>query len=68
MYSNKKVSIGAALHEYRGIETAACSKNFHWRGFIQWHMMVICIWCALFVTSQYDDIFMFINQRFGEVC
>jgi len=21
-------------------------------GFIQWHMVVICIWCALFVTSQ----------------
>jgi len=22
-------------------------------GFIQWHMVVICIWCALFVTSQF---------------
>jgi len=20
-------------------------------GFIQWHMVVICVWCALFVTS-----------------
>jgi len=30
--------------------------------------MVICIWCALFVTSQFDVIFMFLNQRFGEVC
>jgi len=27
-----------------------------------------CIWWALFVTSQYDVIFMFPNQRFGEVC
>jgi len=27
-------------------------------GFIQWHMVVICIWCALFVTSQFDVIFM----------
>jgi len=30
--------------------------------------VVICIWCALFVTSQFDVIFMFPNQRFGEVC
>jgi len=29
--------------------------------------VVICIWCALFVTSQFDVIFMFPNQRFGEV-
>jgi len=36
-------------------------------GFIQWHMVVICIWCALFVMSQFDVIFMFPNQRFGEV-
>jgi len=38
------------------------------RGFIQWHMVVICIWGELFVTSQFDVIFMFPNQRFGEVC
>jgi len=31
-------------------------------------MVVICIWCVLFVTSQFDVIFMFTNQRFGEVC
>jgi len=37
-------------------------------GFIQWHMLVICIWCALFVMSQYDVIVMFPNGRFGEVC
>jgi len=30
-------------------------------------MVVICVWCALFVTSQFDVIFMFPNQRFGEV-
>jgi len=35
---------------------------------VAWHMMVICIWCALFVTSQFDVILMFPNQRFGEVC
>jgi len=36
-------------------------------GFYQWHMVVICIWCSLFVTSQFD-IFMFPNQQFGEIC
>jgi len=25
-------------------------------------MVVICIWCALFVTPQFDVIFMFSNQ------
>ena len=25
-------------------------------------------WCALFVTSQFDFTFMFLNQRFGESC
>jgi len=38
-------------------------------GFIQLHMVVIVfIWCSHFVTSQFDDILMFPNQRFGEVC
>ena len=31
-------------------------------GFIQWHMLVVCIWCALFVTSQFEVIFMFPNE------
>jgi len=46
--------------------SVAYAENFH-GGFIQWHIMVICIWCALFVTPQFDVIFMFPNQRFGEV-
>jgi len=46
----------------------AYAENFHGGGFIQWHMVVICIWYALFVTSQFDVIFMFPYQRFGEVC
>jgi len=37
-------------------------------GFIQWHRIVISIWCALIVTSQFDVIVLFPNQRFGEVC
>jgi len=48
-------------------EALAYADNFHGRGFIQWYMVVICIRCALFVTSQFDVIFMFPNQRFGEV-
>ena len=50
---------------------AICSgvrRKFSWGCFIQWHMVVIFIWCALFVTSQFDVILMFPNQRFGEVC
>jgi len=35
-------------------------------GFIQWHMVVIYIWCALFVTSQFDVMFMFPNQRLAK--
>ena len=42
-------------------------RNVYGGGFIQWHMLVICIWCALFVTSQVDVISMFPTQRFGEV-
>ena len=37
-------------------------------GFNQWHLVVICIWCALFVTSQLDVRFMFANQLFREIC
>jgi len=43
-------------------------RKFSWGGVIQWHRVVICIWYALFVTSQNDVIFLFPNQRFGEVC
>jgi len=37
-------------------------RKFSWGGFIQWHMVVICIWCDLFVTSQFDVIFMFSSE------
>jgi len=45
----------------------AYAENFHGEGFIQLHMVVICIWCALFVMSQFNVIFMFPKQHFGEV-
>jgi len=34
----------------------------------QWRMVVIVIGYTLCVTSQYDVLFTFANQRFGEVC
>ena len=34
-------------------------RKFPWGGFIQWQMVVICVWCELFVMSQFDVIFMF---------
>jgi len=39
--------------------TVAYAEKFHEGLSIQWNMVVICIWCALFVTSQSDVIFMF---------
>ena len=50
------------------ISLSAVGTKFSWGGFIQWHIVVICIWCAFFVTSQFYVIFMFPKQRFGEVC
>jgi len=41
-------------------------RKFSWGCLVQGHM--VAIWCALFLTSQFDVIFMFPNQRFGEVC
>jgi len=41
-------------------QPVAYAEHFH-GGFIQWHMVVICIWFVLFVTSQFDVILMFTN-------
>jgi len=45
--------------------TVAYAEKFH-GGFIEWLMVTICIWSALFVTSQFHVIFLFPNQRFGK--
>jgi len=50
------------------IVSVAYAETFHGGGFIQRHRVVICIGCALFVTSQNDVIVLFPNQHFGEVC
>jgi len=43
-------------------------RKFSWGGFIHWHRVDICIWFALFLTSQFYVIVLFPSQRFGEVC
>jgi len=50
------------------ITPSGVRRKFSWGVFIQWHMVVICIWCPLFVMSKFDVIFLFPNQTFGEVC
>ena len=45
-----------------------CTQKIFMGGFTQQHMVVFSIWCALFVTSQFDVTVIFPNQRFGEVC
>ena len=52
------VNFEFCLNRFKAV---AYAENFH-GGFIQWHMMVICIWCVLFVTSQFDVIFMFSSE------
>jgi len=55
-------ALNASLAQWR------TQKIFMGGGLVQGHMVVICICCALFVTSQFDVMSMFPNQRFGEVC
>jgi len=62
----RKGTAGSAQRLYRQGQWRT-QKIFMGGGFIQWHMVVICIWCALFVTSQFHVIFMFPKQSFGEV-
>jgi len=57
--------VGTFRHRSDSAHPVAYEENFR-GGFIQWHMVIICTWCALYVTSQFDVMFMFPNQRFGE--
>ena len=66
--ANKECLAPLRCHWQRtSLYPVAYAENFY-GGFTQGHMVVICTWCALFVTSQFDVIFTFPNQRFGEVC
>jgi len=49
-------------------QAVAYAEMLYRGGFIQCHMVDICIWCALFVTSPFDVIIMFPKQRFAVVC
>jgi len=55
-------------HSIKTLASVAYAENFHGWGFIQWHMAVICIWCALFVRHNLTPWSCFPKQRFGEVC
>jgi len=49
-------------------QAVAYAENFHGGFLVQGHIVAICIGGELFVTSQFDVISVFPNQRFGEVC
>jgi len=58
----KNLSVRSSLLSRKPVVlSVAYTENFH-GGVIEWHMVVICIWCALYVMSQFDVIFMFPNQ------
>jgi len=59
---------GVALVTMSTAAASSVRRKFSWGGYIHWHRVVICIWCALIVTSQFHVIILFPNQRFGEVC
>ena len=63
-----KINEGVNTNESTILLGSGVRRNFLWGGFIQWHMVDICIWCALFVTSQFDVIVKFPKQSFGEFC
>ena len=62
------LSFSVATSDVLKSDPVAYAENFHGGGLVQGHMVVIYIWFALFVTSQFDVMSMFPNQRFGEVC
>jgi len=35
------------------VKLSGVCRKFSWGRVHQWHMVVICVWCALFVTSQF---------------
>jgi len=62
-----KYSIGTPVGNHTRCTQWRTQKIFIGVGLVKGHMVVICIWCALFVTSQFDIISIFPNQRFGKV-
>jgi len=58
---NKFVS-SWCLRPPASLTTSCVRRKLSWGGFIQWHVVVICIWCTLFVTSPFDVILIFPNN------
>jgi len=45
----------------------AYAENFDGGGYIQWNMVVICIWCTLFVTSRLTSYSCFQTNVFAKL-
>ena len=63
----QKTCLSVTIQPEGSRPSSGVHRKFSWGGLVQGHMVVICIWCSLFVTSQFDVISMFPNQRFGDV-
>jgi len=55
-----------ARFSYKVFESSGVHRKFSWRGLHSVAYGGHLYWCALFVTSQFDVIFMFPNERFRE--
>jgi len=69
-YLGRYIQLGESVY-YRDVSQSLTqwrTQKIFMAYFIQWHRIVICIWCALIVTSQFDVIVLVPNQRFVEVC
>jgi len=64
----KKSDSDHLCYKVEMVRTSGVRRKFSWVDFIQWHIVIICIWCAVFVTSPFDVIFLFRSQRFRVIC
>jgi len=65
---SSSTSVSSEVRHCVVLPDSGVRRKFSWGVLVLGHMVVICFWYALFVTSQFDVISMFPNQRFGEVC
>jgi len=71
-FSDKQISIARLPMACRGLvmpgATARLNAPLTNASVEQWRVVVFVTGHTLFVTAQHDVIFLFANQRFGEVC
>jgi len=71
-FSDKQISISLLSVACRGLVMPGATAWLYFpltnASAEQWRMVVFGTGHTLFVTSQHDVIFLFANQRFGEVC